>query len=258
MENQEPDKSPLKMPPGETRIDYSALNQPEPMRSTSTYNAKNAKNAKNASQANHANPAHANRKPTVSAQGTPNFKNPKPIIPLLLMVFLALVIVAAMIVFFSWKGWLKIAFLDKLLGKTSPSPTIVSPGLSPSQSPQIETSPSLSPARSPEVTTNINDQTRKTDLETIQKALVNYFANNDSYPKTEGAVVKTSDKESPLAQALVPTYLTVLPDDPLVPQYYYGYQSDGANFELTCILEDTSDPAGTKINNYYLYKLTNK
>lgn len=246
MENQEPDKSPLKMPPGETRIDYSALNQPEPMRSTSAFNAKNA------------NHAHQNRKPTVSAQGTPNFKNPKPIVPLLLMVFLALAIVVAIFLFFSWKGWLKIAFLDKLLGKTSPSPTIVSPALTPSQSSQIETSPSLSPARSPEVTTNINDQTRKTDLETIQKALVNYFANNGSYPKTEGAVVKTSDKESPLAQALVPTYLTVLPDDPLAPQYYYGYQSDGANFELTCILEDTSDPAGTKINNYYLYKLTNK
>lgn len=229
MDQSNPDEKPgsLKMPQEEEqRIDYSILNQPEPMGGSGGSTERPKSLPQKSSTPSHLEPPH------------------RPIVPLLLMVFLALIVVAAVLVFFSWKGWIKIG--QNFWQKTTPAPTA---------SPTVTTSPSIE--NSPEIIANVNDQARKSDLENIQQALKRYFVDKGSFPSTNGSLVKTSDSESILAKALVPTYLEKLPDDPLAPKDFYGYKSDGASYELTCILEDTSDPAGFKNGDLYLYKITN-
>lgn len=229
----------LKMPPAEPKIDYSSLNQPEPMGSRSTGPRPQVGQASRSTPAVSAPTSRpAPSAPTASG---PDFTPSRPIVPFLLMFFLAIILVAAVLVFFSWKGWIKVG--QNFWHKSSPSPT-GTPTVSPS------------PEASPETVTNVNDQIRKSDLENIQQALKRYLVDKGKYPIT-GTAVKTSDTESVLAKALVPDYLEKLPDDPLAPKYYYAYKSDGDTLELTCILEDTSDPAGTKIGSLYIYKITN-
>ena len=90
----------------------------------------------------------------------------------------------------------------------------------------------------------------------IKSGLKDYYLAKSEYPKN-ATMIKTSDKTSVLAQALVPAYLDSLPDDPQAPQFYYGYKSDGQTFEITAVLEDKSDSSGTIIGSYNIYKITN-
>lgn len=102
------------------------------------------------------------------------------------------------------------------------------------------------------------DQIRKADLQAIAQALEQYYQDNNQYPVST-TIDRTNDLSGRLNKALVPKYLDKLPIDPLDPGKYYGYKSPtGQEFELTAILEVTSDPEGELDNDLYLYKLTNE
>src|SRR3972149_1972584 len=173
----------------------------------------------------------------------------KPIGPYILMLFLIFLLILGGVFFASFKGWISIFGLDKLFRGSTPAPL-------PTLVVESPLSPTASPTTSPIVTSNINDETRKKDLISLKNALKKYFSEKGEYPKSE-AMLKTSDKTSVLYQALVPTYLESLADDPQAPQYYYGYKSDGTTFELTAVLEDKSDPAGNLQGSLNIYKVTN-
>lgn len=234
----------LKMPLGsenqENQKDYSGLTPPEPMGSLRNANT----------QQYSYSPRPTPPKQSVIPPSTQ--EKPKSNLgPCSLMSGMGLILVIGILVFISWKGWISLG------GPATPKPTgSISARPSSSVSPSIQTSPSPELTSSPEVTTNINDQTRKADLSRIKTALDKYGQANNKFPES-AVVIRTSETNSLLAQALVPQYLDKLPDDPLAPQYYYGYTSDGLSYELTCILEDKTDPEGNWIGNkIFLYKLT--
>lgn len=172
-----------------------------------------------------------------------------------LIIFLILLLIAGGLVFSAWRGWISLGGLSELLnGGSAPTSTPSAGKVSPKISPEISASPSAT--SSPAVTTNVNDETRKKDLANLKNALEKYFTEKAEYPKS-AAKIKTSDPNNVLTQALVPNFLAQMPDDPLTPKYYYGYQSDGQSFELTGVLEDKSDTAGTLVGDFNVYKLTN-
>ncbi len=169
----------------------------------------------------------------------------------ILMIIIGIILIIGVLVFLSWKDWISLGGLEKLWGggKVTPIPMPkITSEISPSPIPSSATT-------SPQVTTNINDQTRKNDLATIKNALKKYYETNSVYPVSQ-TVTKTSDTESTLTKALTPTFLEKLPNDPLAPTYYYGYKSDGTTFEITTVLEDKTDPAGTTAGTYFIYKVT--
>jgi len=157
----------------------------------------------------------------------------------ILISVLIVILIAAVLVFISWKGWISLGGIEKLWGGGQATPT---PDVSVTIEPTTPTPESF-------------DAQRKRDLATLQSALIKYFADNSKYPEATSEI-KTSDSSSILAQALVPAYITVLPDDPLAPKYYYGYTSDGKSFQLTCVLEDTTDTSGVLHGNINVYTLT--
>ena len=99
------------------------------------------------------------------------------------------------------------------------------------------------------------DATRKTDLASISAALKLYHQDNGQYP-IAATNERTDSANSVLASALVDKYLSSIPKDPQTPDHYYGYKSDGESFQLSCILENTSDSAGKKVGNLFLYIMT--
>ena len=236
----------LKMPGEDRQLDYSQLNQPEPMGGRSSY-SRQGPSARPVAPSSVPPPAGV--PPAMPSQPPgPLPEEPGPRSPwatIMLMFILVVILILGVLVFISWKGWISLGGIEKLWGggKTSPSPTI---SVSPTASPTFETSP--------QITTNINDQTRKSDLSSIKTSLELYYADNNQFPESQ-TIIKTSDTGTLLAQALVPKYLNRLPDDPLAPQFYYGYKSDGQTFELTCVLEDKTDPEGTLVGQYYIYTL---
>ena len=169
----------------------------------------------------------------------------------ILLIFLFIVLVLGIIFFAAWRGWISNSWTDRIFGPaTTPTPIVTS-----TPTPTWEASPTIT--SSPEIISNVNDETRKQDLATIKDALEKYFSDNSQYPVSI-SIVKTSDISSILAQELIPTYMSSLPDDPMAPQYYYGYISeDGTSFELTCVLEDKSDVSGTLVDSINIYKVTN-
>jgi len=224
-----PQSAPFEMPPN--------LTPPEPMGGNAPNYQRSAPVSRPVSPVQPMTPP-----PTPTAE---NLEVPqKSVGPYLLMGFLILILAAGIILFSAWKGWISFWGLDKLLGRTGTSPT-----------PTAYISVSPTATTSPEITANINDQTRKKDLTNLKNALKKYFAEKSQYPQST-TIIKTSDSANVLAQALVPTYLEKLPDDPTAPQYYYGYKSDGQTFELTCILEDKSDVAGVPVGSLNIYKIT--
>lgn len=152
-----------------------------------------------------------------------------------LFIILGILLIVGGVVAASMFGWFK---FGDLIGGGNPEP-----------------SPSASPSPSPTVVLNRNDQQRKADLANIKTNLQKYYNDKQSYP-VAATMEKTSDPNSVLAAALVPTYMTALPVDPLSPNSYYGYKSDGKSFELTAALEDRTDPSGVATGSVYIYKVT--
>lgn len=97
------------------------------------------------------------------------------------------------------------------------------------------------------------DTKRKSDLANIAKALDSYRTNTGQYPIS--ANEKISSSAGTLYKSLVPNYITLLPLDPLDPNYYYGYDSDGRSYTLSAVLEDSNDSDGRKIGNKNIYFL---
>ncbi len=100
------------------------------------------------------------------------------------------------------------------------------------------------------------DSQRKSDLLTIKTALEMYYEENSRYP-----AIKDDTKDGKfLENLLIPKYLATTPKDPLHPQFYYLYKpiNGGKGYELTCVLENKSDPLGIKIGNLLIYKITNQ
>ncbi|GEM_PF-5356861 len=97
------------------------------------------------------------------------------------------------------------------------------------------------------------DQVRKADLATIAEALTRYAKERGSYPLAL-TVERTDQTSSVVAQALVPSYLAVMPKD-VNTAHYYGYTSDGKTYELSAVLEDSADPEGVKAGAVTLYTL---
>lgn len=97
-----------------------------------------------------------------------------------------------------------------------------------------------------------HDAKRKADLTKIAIALEDLATATKpfSYPNTNNQVVRL-DKEESIRQALSP-YLKKLPSDPLDPDRYYGYKSDGRSFRLSAVLENVSDPTGRQDGDLYL------
>ncbi len=132
-------------------------------------------------------------------------------------------------------SWFHLIDLGAILGIKKPTPT-----------------PSV--VITPEPVVNQNDAQRKTDLANLKTALQRYYNDKQSYPVATTST-KTSDPDTAL-KVLVPTYVSSLPLDPLSPNNYYSYKSDGKTFQLTSILEDRTDPAGVIIGNYFIYTVT--
>lgn len=103
--------------------------------------------------------------------------------------------------------------------------------------------------------TKFKDSTRKSDISRIKEALGEYKEAEGSYLDTKGQVVKTSDKDSALEDALVPSYLDSLPVDPNDPDFWYGYKSNGKTYELWSVLENKDDPDGEDYQGYWIYKI---
>ena len=84
--------------------------------------------------------------------------------------------------------------------------------------------PAISQARA-----KARDTRRVKDLENFQTALKLYYMDQQHYPIWEaGGSFAEATSTNPLYQALVPNYLPVLPEDPLINNYVYYYKSDSA------------------------------
>ena len=119
------------------------------------------------------------------------------------------------------------------------------------------------------------DAKRKTDLKAIQQALEQYFQKNGYYPPTKTyawpnwCTYISNIEIADVKNALVPEFLTALPQDPVYKNtgrdYVYNKIYATNTYELASYLENTNDPdkgsysyswcAGVDVNPYN-YKLT--
>lgn len=77
----------------------------------------------------------------------------------------------------------------------------------------------------------------KNDLRNTQAALESYYIDKSEYPLTEQGLV-----------LLVPTYLTVVPQDPHGTDY--EYVSNGKTYSLIARLENEHDPSADSVGQY--------
>jgi hypothetical protein len=96
---------------------------------------------------------------------------------------------------------------------------------------------------------NRSDAQRLSDMSNLQKALNDYFEDNDRYPATPAAVDCPSGHNNVgnLSGALVPQYIAAIPKDPnpLSCEYNYEYWSDAKNYYIMVHL-DNIDPGTYK------------
>lgn len=85
----------------------------------------------------------------------------------------------------------------------------------------------------------VRDTQRLSDLSDLKKALQKYKTKEGNYPITTGLVQTRSSQT--LLDALVPTYLTAMPVDPLPNTFWYEYKSDGSTFTLRSVAEDKTN-----------------
>jgi len=98
------------------------------------------------------------------------------------------------------------------------------------------------------------DDKRKADATSLIEALTRYKADNKSYP-VSASFMKLNSSNNTIAKALIPRYLTVLPEDPKASAgWYYAYKSlDGTKCTISVRLENQSDKTGSLVNNVLLY-----
>lgn len=86
-----------------------------------------------------------------------------------------------------------------------------------------------------------NDSERKNDLAEIKKTLEAYYqASGQKYPES-GGLIKLTQTDSEIYKILSGYINTEFLSDPNQPEFFYGYSSDGSNFELSARLENLED-----------------
>lgn len=103
--------------------------------------------------------------------------------------------------------------------------------------------------------TRARNAKRIADLQALKSALSLYYKDHKKDP-----ISPSMTKIEPghiLEKALVPKYIFSLPQDPLYPQFYYGYKSDGKSYELTAKLEAPKDKSlcDPAITSACIYKI---
>ncbi len=103
----------------------------------------------------------------------------------------------------------------------------------------------------------VRDEQRKRDLNILNQALQNYYREKGVYPKAE---TKLKIEESEEFRQMLESYLPEGQDwnfaDPRYPDFYYGYISDGENYELSARLENQNDEEGVSVGGIVLYFVT--
>lgn len=103
-----------------------------------------------------------------------------------------------------------------------------------------------------------NDIKRISDLHRLHSALEMYYDSieaNRSYPVSEN-LLRISKEENILSEALK-EYMRELPVDPKDPEFFYGYKSDGKNYEITAVLEDQANPQCVIEGRICIFKIRN-
>lgn len=114
--------------------------------------------------------------------------------------------------------------------------------------PPVPTSPASEAAK-------IRDAQRLKDLTDLKTALLAYKAAKGSFPKSLS--YEQTVQGTVLVPALVGTYITKLPTDPVPSVYWYQYKSDGSTFTLRGVAEDSSNAKVTRGSTFYFYEITN-
>lgn len=98
------------------------------------------------------------------------------------------------------------------------------------------------------------DDKRKAGAKILIDALAKYKTDNKSYPIST-SFIKLNSSDNVVSKALVPRYLTSMPEDPKSSSgWYYAYKSaDGTKCVISARLENQSDKEGSLINNVLLY-----
>jgi hypothetical protein len=89
-------------------------------------------------------------------------------------------------------------------------------------------------------------------LKAIETALLRYKTDHSNSLPVSVAIERLDSSSSVLVQALVPLYLSTMPKDPNTSKYY-GYKSDGTTYQLSAVLDNTTDSEGTKSGSLNLY-----
>jgi len=104
-----------------------------------------------------------------------------------------------------------------------------------------------------------NDSKRIADLNALSFGLEMYYLKNNSYPVSR-TLIRTNEKESVLYKSLE-EYGYIPPDgmpvDPKDPEFFYGYKSDGQNYELTAVLEDQTNPECVMEGELCIFRIKN-
>lgn len=105
------------------------------------------------------------------------------------------------------------------------------------------------------IDTNAHDMERKEDLEDISRDLENIAAQSrrptvTPYPDTGNKSVKINSDDF-----LLKKLKYEFPHDPLDPDYYYTYKSDGYTYSVTARLEDLEDKGCAMVNDMCLYSV---
>ena len=102
------------------------------------------------------------------------------------------------------------------------------------------------------------DERRKLNLRELLLVLDLYYSDYTQYPISIN-LEKINDENSNFYKALIPNYLSETQVDwylfdPLDPEFYYTYKSDGRSYELTARLENLEDEDCVMENGICLYK----
>ena len=137
----------------------------------------------------------------------------------------------------------------------SPSQAAISPtGQSITTALDPITVPPPLPVTPASVDSQSRDVQRLKDLTDLQTALNRYKAVVGSYPKTAG--LEQTRSSVTLLNALVPSYMSAIPVDPLSDSNWYEYQSDGTTFTLRAIAEDSSNAKAKQGVAYSYFEIT--
>lgn len=101
------------------------------------------------------------------------------------------------------------------------------------------------------------DAERKADLQLYKAALDWLYEQNNQYPTTDNLLRRTEDAVCPLvvSDQYQTRYLTICPKPLDADDKWYGYRSDGKDYELTAVLENPADSTCVLEGNVCIYRI---